>query len=331
MRPESRPDLLVVVPAALLLAALLIFVLAPASGPLALLAILEEHLFLAVLVLLSPVALFVRARRLGAGLAVLAVVGGCLFGSEWLSLPWSGAGRQDLTVMSWNVQYGMRAPAEQAAQLAGVDADVVALLEVEPDAAAAIEADAALMARYPYRAMAPQWGPWGLAVLSRYPVSGLQSGLAPAFLEMDVATPRGPVHLIVGHPMHADIGTVTPLRLPVAYDPAIRDAEVAIVRQRVEAALAAPAGARLLLVGDFNTAPSEAEYRVLAAGLRDTHVEVGQGPGWTWRPSRLAFLPMGWLRIDLQFSAGAIGPSSTWTDCSLAGDHCQLFGSYQVD
>jgi len=329
MRPQSRPDLLVVVPAALLLAALLIFVLAPASGPLALLAILEEHIFLAVLVLLSPVALFVRARRLGAGLAVLAVVGGCLFGSEWLSLPWSGAGRQDLTVMSWNVQYGMRAPAEQSAELAGVDADVVALLEVEPDAAAAIEADAALTARYQYRAMAPQWGPWGLAVLSRYPVSGLQSGLAPAFLEMDVATPRGPVHLIVGHPMHADIGTVTPLRLPVAYDPAIRDAEVAEIRQRVEAAAAAP-DTRLLLVGDFNTAPTEPEYRVLAAGLRDTHLEVGQGPGWTWRPSRLAFLPFGFMRIDLQLSGGPIRPASTWMDCSPPGDHCQLFGSYEI-
>jgi endonuclease/exonuclease/phosphatase (EEP) superfamily protein YafD len=146
---------------------------------------------------------------------------------------------------------------------------------------------------------------------------------------MDLATPRGPVRLIVGHPMHADIGTVTPLRLPVAYDPAVRDAEVAIVRQRAEAALAA--GARLLLVGDFNTAPSETEYRVLAAGLRDTHVEVGLGPGWTWRPSRLASLPMGWLRIDLQFSAGAIQPASTWMDCSLPGDHCRLFGSYEID
>ncbi len=317
-------------PAALLILALLVSVLAPSSGPLALFMIVEEHLFVAALVLLTPLALLARARRLGAALAVLAIAGGCLFGSEWISLPGSGAGREDLTVMSWNVQYGMRSPVDQAAQLAGVEADVIALLEIEPDAAAAVDADPALTARYPYREMVPQAGAWGLAVLSRYPLSGLRSGLAPAYLEMDVATPRGPVHLIVGHPMHADIGTVTPLRLPVGYDPAVRDAEVALIRQRVDAALSTP-GERLLLVGDFNTAPTEAEYRVLTAGLRDTHVEVGQGPGWTWRPSRLAFLPMGWLRIDLQLTAGPIRPSSTGTDCSLAGDHCQMFGAYEID
>jgi vancomycin resistance protein VanJ len=330
VRQRFSCDSLAVAPAALVVAALLILILAPGSGPLALLAIVEEHLFLALLVILAPVALLTRARRLAIGLAVLALLGGCLFGSEWISLPGSGAGRTDLTVMSWNVQYGMRSPAEQAAQLAGLDVDVVALLEVEPDAAAAIEEDAALTARYPYRVMAPQVGPWGLAVLSRLPLSNLESGLAPAFLALDFATARGPVHLIVGHPMHADIGTITPLRLPVAYDPAVRDSEVAAIRRRVEAAAAAP-DTRLLLVGDFNTAPTEPEYRVLAAGLRDTHVEVGQGPGWTWRPGRLAFLPLGWLRIDLQFTAGSIRPASTWTECSLAGDHCRLFGSYEVD
>jgi vancomycin resistance protein VanJ len=329
MRRRLPWDSLAVVPATLVVLALLIQILAPGSGPLALLAIVQEHLFIAAMAILVPIALFGRARRLGVGLAVLALLGGCLFGSEWISLPGSGAGRTDLTVMSWNVQYGMRSPAEQAAQLAGLDVDVIALLEVEPDAAAAIEEDAALTARYPYRVMAPQVGPWGLAVLSRLPLSNLESGLAPAFLELDVATARGPVHLIVGHPMHADIGTVTPLRLPVGYDPAIRDAEVAAIRRRVDAAVAA--GDRLLLVGDFNTTPNEPEYRVLAEGLRDTHVEVGQGPGWTWRPSRLTFLPVGWLRIDLQFTGGPIRPASTWTDCSLAGDHCRLFGSYEVD
>jgi hypothetical protein len=58
---------------------------------------------------------------------------------------------------------------------------------------------------------------------------------------------------------------------------------------------------------------------------------VGQGPGWTWRPDELTFLPFGLIRIDLQLSGGAIRPSSTWVDCSLPGDHCRLFGAYEID
>jgi hypothetical protein len=177
--------------------------------------------------------------------------------------------------------------------------------------------------------MAPRPLAWGLAVLSRYPVANVRSTDAPAVLELDVATPRGAVHVIVGHPAHADIGTATPLRLPVSYEPAYRDSEIATIRERVQAALRASA-TPVLLVGDFNVAPTEAECHVLAEGLRDAHVEVGEGPGWTWRPSRLTFLPFGLLRIDLQLSAGPIFPSSTWTDCSLPGDHCRLYAAYEV-
>jgi endonuclease/exonuclease/phosphatase (EEP) superfamily protein YafD len=148
-------------------------------------------------------------------------------------------------------------------------------------------------------------------------------------MDFTVTTPRGRVHVIVAHPRPAVMATITPLRLPVNYDPSARDIALAQVRTRIDAALAA--GDRLLVVGDFNTSPYEAEYHVLTAGLRDTHVQVGEGPGWTWRPSRLTFLPFGLLRIDLQLTAGSIYPASTSIDCSLPGDHCRLFGDYEID
>ena len=95
--------------------------------------------------------------------------------------------------------------------------------------------------------------------------------------------------------------------------------------------LALARGDRLLVLGDYNTSPTEKEYSVLSSGLRDTQVEVGEGPGWTWRPGNLAFLGVGFLRIDYQFSAGAVAPVSTSVDCSLPGDHCRLFGDYEID
>ncbi len=114
--------------------------------------------------------------------------------------------------------------------------------------------------------------------------------------------------------------------IPV-YDPAPRDARIATIRAKIDRSLAA--GERLIVVGDFNTTSTEPEYQVLTKGLRDTHVEVGMGPGWTWRVVRS--LPVGFLRIDLQLSGGAITPSSTRVACPSGGDHCQLFGTYQID
>jgi endonuclease/exonuclease/phosphatase family metal-dependent hydrolase len=301
----------------------------PQSGPLAIGLVLEPHLFLAVLVILTPVALLGRANVLAVTLLITLTTGGVLFGSEWISMPGSGASHHDLSVMTWNVQYRTRTPAEQAAQLESVTADLVALQEVEPDAASAIAGDTVLTARYPFRVMAPRVGTSGIVVLSRYPMSGVDSTDDPACLDLQVATPRGKVHVIVAHPAHATIDRRTSQRLPVGYQQSDRAIAIAIIRTRIEAAVAK--GDRLIVLGDFNTSPSEPEYRLLTAGLRDTHVQVGEGPGWTWRPSRLTFLPFGLLRIDLQLTAGSITPASTSIDCSLPGDHCRLFGDYEID
>ena len=325
----TRVDLLALVPAALVAVAAEAMILPPGSGPLTLVMIVEPHLLIVTIAALTPLALWRRARTLGALLLVAVLMGGCLSGSEWISLPGAGASRQDISVMSWNVQYGSRTPAEQAVQLESVTADLVDLQEVEPDAAEAILGDAALTARYPYRAMAPRKGARGLAVLSRYPIFHVDSTANPSCLDLLVETPRGSVHVIAAHPVHAEIGTFTPLRLPFAYDPSNRDTQIAVVRTRIDAALAA--GDRLLVLGDYNTTPLEPGYSVLTHGLRDTHVQVGEGPGWTWRPSRFTFLPIGFLRIDLQLTGGSIYPTSTSIDCSLPGDHCRLFGGYEID
>ncbi len=326
---RSRLDLLAVAPAVLVGLAALTWVLPPRSGPAAFFPIFEPYLFIVAGVVLAPVAVLGRARLLSASLVVGLLAGGPLFGSEWVSLPGSAADRHDLSVLSWNVQYGMRTPAEQAVELEDVTVDVVGLLELEPDAAEAIENDPIIDARYPYRAMEPRESAWGVGVMSRYPISKVVSVDFPATLDFLVSTPRGTVHVILAHPRPAEIATISPLRLPINFDPSARDGAIAEIRTRIDAALAA--GDRLLVVGDFNTSPLEAEYAALTAGLRDTHVQVGQGPGWTWRPSRLTFLPLAFLRIDLQLSGGAIYPASTWVDCSLPGDHCRLFGDYEID
>ena len=62
----------------------------------------------------------------------------------------------------------------------------------------------------------------------------------------------------------------------------------------------------LLLIGDFNVVDREPGYGELAAGLIDAQQAVGLGPGHTWRPGRLEWLPFGLLRIDCLFSANGV-------------------------
>jgi vancomycin resistance protein VanJ len=325
----SRWDLLAVLPFALVAFAVVSVVHPPQSGLLALALMLEAHLFIAAFVVLAPIALLARARVLGAALLIIFVAGGGLFGSEWISLPGSDAARHDFSAMTWNLEYGERTPAAAAAQLEHVNVDLIALQELEPDASAAIEADLTIEFGWPYRAMVPRRGADGLGVLSRYPIENVSSSEDPPCLELIVDTPRGKVRIIDAHPTHGEVDKASRLRLPIDFNPSDREAAITTLRKRIDPVVAT--GERLLVLGDTNTAPSDPENRVLTKGLRDTHVEVGEGPGWTWRPRRLAFLPVAFVRIDRQLTAGPIFPASTWVDCSLPGDHCRLFGTYEID
>jgi hypothetical protein len=91
------------------------------------------------------------------------------------------------------------------------------------------------------------------------------------------------------------------------------------------------AGATVLLIGDFNTSPTEPAFGWLTAGLSDAHAAVGLGPGWTYRPSSLEWLGVGLIRLDLILGGPGVIPVSTATDCSRPGDHCLLEATLRLD
>ena len=73
-------------------------------------------------------------------------------------------------------------------------------------------------------------------------------------------------------------------------------------------------GETVIVAGDFNTAPTEPAFEQLVAGLADAHAEVGLGPGWTWRPSRMEGLGLGVLRSTWPYPARASDPSPSTND-----------------
>ena len=90
-------------------------------------------------------------------------------------------------------------------------------------------------------------------------------------------------------------------------------------------------GTPLVLLGDFNIVDREVGYGELSAGLTDAQHAVGLGPGLTWRPEEIEWLPFGLLRIDYVFSANGLVPLTSGPDCTPRGsDHCILHATLEL-
>jgi endonuclease/exonuclease/phosphatase family metal-dependent hydrolase len=122
------------------------------------------------------------------------------------------------------------------------------------------------------------------------------------------------------HPFHADIATLGSTRIPFGVDVGQRNRDLVTIRSLVDARAAG--GDPVLLIGDLNTAASEPAFDRLVAGLRDVHAEVGEGMGWSWRPIRLEFLGIGFLRIDHVIVTPSVVPLAIGGTCPPVGDHC---------
>lgn len=299
----------------------LTLVAAAPAGPLALLPIVLPHLLLLVAAIAAIAALLARTRRVAAALAVIVAVVGARLGSEWLSAPADRDRAGAVAVMSWNLEVGAPPPDTVASVILEHDAAIVALQELTPDAAAGLERDPRITSAYPHRVLVPQAGVRGMGLLSRHPVVAHEATADPPLVAARLALPGGhPLHVVNAHPLPGRIETATPLRIPVGFEPSRRDAGLRRVRAEIDERLAS--GDPVIALGDFNVASTEPAYGWLAAGLHDVHVEVGLGPGGTWRPGPLQALGLGVLRIDYVFTDPTLTPLGTALDCRPDSDHC---------
>ncbi|MCM2311431.1 MAG: endonuclease/exonuclease/phosphatase family protein [Steroidobacteraceae bacterium] len=200
------------------------------------------------------------------------------------------------TVATVNVRYSNTRPEAFRAWLAKQPADFLLIQEVTPAWAVELEAQSA----YPYRYVLTRDDPYGLAVLSRWPVESVTridlagDGLPSVAGVVDVGGQR---IRFLGLHTHWPI---TP-DLAAARDEALQGA----------AQLVLAADLPVVMLGDLNLTPDAPMFERLVgqAGLRD----VMQGRGWqpTWRAG---FWPLA-LRIDhilvspgLCVEAAAVGP-----------------------
>lgn len=286
----------------------------------ALVAIATAHLLLAALGLELVAIVLSRSKLAVAGATAILVAMAIVLGDEWISIP-ARNGPASLTVMSWNVEFGSEAVDQLPDVLLSTDADIVALQELTPEAATAIEADPAVVARYPHRVLRPDSGVLGLGLLSRHPMRERAVSKSPPALSATVTLDdQRSLQVLNAHPLPGRILTFA--SVPVGFDGSSRDVALGSVRRQANELAAG--GGPVIWLGDFNVAPTESAYDELLGGWRDAHVEAGLGPGWTWRPSTIQTLGAGFLRIDYVLVTPGMNAVSSRQDCSRSGDHCIL-------
>jgi endonuclease/exonuclease/phosphatase (EEP) superfamily protein YafD len=302
------------------------------DGILALSQILAPYLFL----LLVPFLLLLTTPRLPGRLLrwttlVAAIVFLIRFVPVWVALPGSApaaaSGAPRISVASWNLELGQPADAVVVDAIKALDADVMGLVELTPWNADAIAADPVLRKRYRTLELRPTEGSLGIGLLSRLPPIGepRKYGDPPVLVQQLDAGNGRTLTVVVAHPLPGQIQATADDTLPIGYDSTSRDRHLAQVRGIVDPILAS--GEPLLLIGDFNVVDREPAYDDLVRGLIDAQRAVGLGPGHTWRPDRLEWLPFGLLRIDYLFSANGVTPVSISPDCTpRSSDHCLLSG-----
>jgi endonuclease/exonuclease/phosphatase family metal-dependent hydrolase len=295
------------------------------SGPAALAQVFAPWLFLPLLFLV-PFAVSLRDRALAGALALALLAFGAHLGPGYVpSAPAPAAGSLPVTVTSWNVL--LSNPSVRVADtVRGLDADVVGLVEVTPRQAAALAADPQLRQRYRTVLLRPDAG---RALYSRFPLldSGVRAdpsgrpGSALLWARLDLGGGRQ-LTVVVAHPLPPDAA------LPLHWDAAPRDAEIAFLRSFTDAEIAA--GRRVLLLGDFNVTDREPGGKELARGLRDAH-DAGWGPDPSWAPLALREHGIALVRIDRILAGPGTEPTAFGTDCTFHGsDHCILHATIAV-
>ncbi|MEV0259330.1 endonuclease/exonuclease/phosphatase family protein [Streptomyces sp. NPDC050732] len=222
----------------------------------------------------------------------------------------------DLTVVSHNVGADNPDPVGTARDLAASGADMLALLELTPQARGTYEKE--LARAYPHHAVRGTVGLW-----SRLPLAGTRP--------VDTATDYGP--LAKTKPVAARMAETRALRTTVATDHgplAVYVAHLGSVRvsprtgfgtadrdrgaQALGKAVAAERNERVVLLGDLNGTTDDRAFDGLTQQLRSVQDAAGGGFGFSW-PARFPV-----VRID-QILVRGVEPASSWVLPATGSDH----------
>lgn len=223
-----------------------------------------------------------------------------------------------LRVVTYNILAGDRGLEGLTKTLAGAEADVIALEEVDKgtrrsgkvDQAAALGKALGL-----HHAFVPhfayQGGEFGVALLSKHPIVRAErrtvKGSRLSQLDATVRTPQGDVRVLVVH------FTVT---FPFRDDREQRATDAArALEAKAAAAVAAAEQGPVLVLGDMNDDSGSPTYEAFSKTLQDACDVKGAGLAKTWNSA----FPL--TRIDYVWASKQFEVTSCDTISSVASDH----------
>lgn len=210
-------------------------------------------------------------------------------------------GAPSLTLVTANVHFENSDTTPLQRWVQTIDADVVVIQEVSPATAAQLER----WDDFPFRVITPDESPFGLAILSRYPMLDIEAR----------RTDGQPLHFrthILWHGRAIALAAVHPMP-PLSPDYHLRRAQLL----KAEATWAADTETPAIVAGDLNATPwSAAMQGIEESGLRRA---TGLTPTW---PATLPTIPIDHILVtaDWLVSAAGVGPN-------VGSDHRPAYAS----
>lgn len=229
------------------------------------------------------------------------------------------AEQRHLRVMTWNAHFLNQNSAAFLAAIAAEQPDLIAIQELGAPLAEAIRNQ--LRASFPFQELYPARNPAGMAILSRYPFVTTtppdfnpSSGCNCHLVTIDWA--GQPLTLVNTHPWPPKTGLTggSTFEFDTENQDRIFDQLLARIEQ---------VDGPLLVVGDLNTMPIQANYRRLTQLLQDAYVTSGVGPASTFPVARKAqsWFRQPLLRIDYIFYNTVWQAQKTWVGTIAGSDH----------
>lgn len=176
----------------------------------------------------------------------------------------------DEVIAASNLEFGEADPAALVDRIRALEVDTLVLTELTPEAATALDQSGA-SELLSHRVGSPQLGADGTVILSRHPLTEVQTDHVPGLFDQPVATVHAPTGDYVMRAMHPYPPTP---RLVRGWHRQLGQAAEWVDNQPVETPL--------VLAGDINAAHGHPAYRRLAEGMVDAHRAVGSGWVRTW-------------------------------------------------
>ncbi len=241
--------------------------------------------------------------------------------------PQAPAGATTVNVLTYNLGDGLVSPGELESLLADSDADIVGLVEVTPEMAAALPVE--LKALYPYQEVRGLGIP-GEGLLSRYPITSAtwhEFNPGRPDLQAVIDLNGTPITVIVAHPPPPHL-TLTGIKSRPGTTGQL-DSLITLIE-----GVQGP----LIVLGDFNITRMHEEYqRLESAGLTDVFRNAGHGVGFTSliRLQKPHVIP-GWvsrfrfpatMRIDYVWVSDDWLPMDAWVGDDAGSDHLPVLAT----